>query len=107
MSQFAKTSAALKNFKFNPGTFMDTTGGKSRPKMTMWIILVAVGVLVLSIVGGVIGNKSTRDENCACRKKQDGGWLGFSITYFILSVIAAIVFLVLFVRGNRVTAPTA
>jgi hypothetical protein len=88
----------MSQYGFTPGTFLETVNGKARPKRTMWIIMIAVGVLVLSIVGGVIGTRSAKDENCQCRKKTDAGWMGFSITYFILTVVAFIILLVLTLR---------
>lgn len=86
-----------------PGTFIES----GKPKKTFWIILVAIGILVLSIVGGVIGTKANKDESCACRKKTDSGWMGFSITYFILTVVAVIVFAVLFFKGKTKGAASA
>jgi len=56
----------------------------------MWVILLGVGILVLSIVGGVIGTRVTRDTDCECRRPSDAGWMGFSITYFILSIVGII-----------------
>lgn len=56
-------------------------------KKTKQLIGLAVVVLVVSILAGVVGSVTTdRDEKCDCRKKTDGGWLGFSITWFILTL---------------------
>ena len=74
----------------------------NKPKKNTWIIIGAVAVLVLSIIGGVIGAKSSKDKDCDCRKPTDGGWMGFSFTYFILSVVGAIVLAVMFFKKNKI-----
>ena len=84
--------------QFQRGTFVT---GQGRPHKNTWIILGAVGILILSIIGGVIGTRSTDDDDCSCRRKTDAGWMGFSITYFILSVVGAIILTVMFFK-NRI-----
>ena len=83
------------------GTFIDTVGGKTRPRRTFWIILAAIGIMVLSILGGVIGSRSAKDSECDCRRQGDAGWMGFSITYFILTVIGVVAFAIIYFRGKR------
>jgi len=90
---------------FAPGTFVQTVNGKTRARKTTWIIVGAVAILVLSIIGGVIGTRSSKDKDCNCRRPTDAGWMGFSITYFILSVVGAIILAVMFFRKSRAMAP--
>jgi len=97
----------MSQYGFVPGTFIETVGGKTRPKGTFFIILAAVGILVLSIISGVIGTRSVKDQSCDCRKKSDAGWMGFSITYFILTIIGSIILAVLYFRGKTKVAGLA
>ena len=86
---------------FAPGTFIQTVNGKSRARKTTWTIIGAITILVLSIVGGVLGSRSSQDKDCQCRRPTDAGWMGFSITYFILSIVGAIILAVMYFKTNR------
>lgn len=65
---------------------MSLFAGK-KPKGKLFIIIgAAVGVMAFSITMGVVGTRKG-DENCDCIKPRDSGWRGFSITWFILTLI--------------------
>lgn len=52
-----------------------------------FLIGLGIGMLVFSIVAGVIGKRGAT-EDCDCIKASDAGWRGFSIAWFILTIIA-------------------
>lgn len=56
-------------------------------------MIIIGAALFISIAGGIIGSRKG-DANCACRKKSDSGWLGFSVTWFLTSVAAIILIVI-------------
>ena len=82
------------------GKFFDPT--KPQIKYGLGIIL-GIIVIGLSIVGGVLGTRFTPDEECTCRSKTDGGWMGFSIVYFIASLIGTILYIKFGIRCGNIT----
>lgn len=55
-------------------------------KSTLLILIVAASFIV-AIFGAMIGTKAGA-ATCDCRKKSDAGWMGFSIVWFMGSVVA-------------------
>lgn len=63
---------------------------RQKPKAKLFVIIgIAVGVITLSIVAGVLGKKAGKAD-CDCIKPSDAGWRGFSIAWFILSILGVI-----------------
>ncbi len=56
-------------------------------------MIVIGAALMIAIIGGIIGSRGG-DATCACRKKSDSGWMGFSVTWFLVSM-AVIILLVI------------
>jgi hypothetical protein len=88
-------------------SFHKRTQQQKKTKMKLGFVptMIIIGAaLFISIAGGIIGSKKG-DANCACRKKSDSGWLGFSVTWFLTSV-AAIILIVIGVGSLAVNPKT-
>lgn len=68
---------------------------------TAWTVMMMVGAVVLSILGGVIGSVTNKTECERCATKADTGWLGFSITWFITSIGIIIWLMIQSSKGGR------
>ena len=63
--------------------FLKPTEGKLKFGV---IIGIAAAALILSTVVGIFSRRRG-DENCDCTSPGDAGWKGFSIMWFILSIL--------------------
>lgn len=51
------------------------------------LIIIVSASFVIGILGGLIGSRAG-DSNCECRKGSDAGWMGFSVVWFMGSIVA-------------------
>lgn len=77
-----------------------TFGGQASKLNIFLIVAISVLILALSISAGVIGQRTGTDENCNCISPVNGGWRGFSIAYFILSIFGIIIMLTAGIKKN-------
>lgn len=72
------------------GRFAQAMVGKKKSKLGL-LIGAAVAALVISIMGGVVGTVANKKQ-CTerCPTKADSGWMGFSITWFIASILVIV-----------------
>lgn len=72
------------------------------PKRIVLPIIFLVALLTFSIIVGALRTKADSTEDCNCLKKSDAGWRGFSITWFIGSLVGIALVIVAALRSDTV-----